>query len=313
MKKEIRGYRGRLAEIRARQGEFLLACEEILSIEAEHFEAPLRFATSPGTFVAEGWVPTGRVAAVKDALVRASEGKVYVAEIEADHDDREVPVESENPPFVRPTELITDLYSRPRYLGLDPTLIIALIFPIFFGLILGDVGYGALILAVSIILSRLFTSGDAAKLFTVLRNCSISSIIFGFLFSEFFGFEFPWHPILFSRHLVIGEARGGAEHRRAHRSLGLDRGRPAHPREGALRHQQVAGAPWHQGGTGAGGVDRHHVGYPRPHLVHLPHPVHAEPDRLPCPRHGVLHHGNCRDGTPAHRDRFHRHGVAPGA
>ncbi len=209
VRKETAGAERRLAEIRAHEGEFLLACEEILSVEAEQFEAPLRFATSPGTFVAEGWVPTERVAAVKEALVRAAGGKVYVGEIEADHDDREVPVEYQNPPFVRPTELITDLYSRPRYSELDPTLLIALIFPIFFGLILGDVGYGAIILAVSVVLSRMFTQKDAVRLFTVLRNCSISSIIFGLLFSEFFGFELPWHPILFSRHLVIGEAGEG--------------------------------------------------------------------------------------------------------
>jgi len=209
VKKETGEAEARLAEIRARDGEFLLASEEILSTEAERFEAPLRFATSPGAFVAEGWVPTARVKAVREAIARASEGKAYVAEIEAGHDDREVPVEYENPPFVRPTELITDLFSRPRYSELDPTLLIAIIFPIFFGLILGDVGYGALILAAAVVLSRMFTSKDAANLFTVLRNCSISSIIFGLLFSEFFGFELPWHPIIFSRHLVIGEAGEG--------------------------------------------------------------------------------------------------------
>ncbi|HTY53429.1 MAG TPA: V-type ATP synthase subunit I [Methanomicrobiales archaeon] len=209
MNKELGEADRRLAEIRKEKGDLLLACEELLAVEAEQSEAPLRFATSGGAFVAEGWVPAGRVAAVREALIRASGGKVYVAEVEADPDDREIPVEYENPPFVRPTELITDLYARPRYSELDPTLLISLIFPIFFGLILGDVGYGALILAVTILVGRMFTQPDAKRLFTVLRNCSISSIIFGLLFSEFFGAELPWHPILFSRHLVIGEAGEG--------------------------------------------------------------------------------------------------------
>ena len=35
-----------------------------------------------------------------------------------------------------------DVYSRPRYSELDPTLMLSIVFPIFFGLILGDVGYG---------------------------------------------------------------------------------------------------------------------------------------------------------------------------
>ena len=210
VRQELAGVERRLGEIRKEKGEFLLACEEILAVEAEQFEAPLRFATTPGAFVVEGWVPVARVDAVKEALVRASGGKVYVAEIEADPEDREVPVEYENPPAVRPTELITDLYSRPRYSELDPTLLIAIIFPIFFGLILGDVGYGAIILVVALVLGKRFSGQkDAARLFTVLRNCSVSSIVFGLLFSEVFGFELPWHPILFSRHLVIGEAGEG--------------------------------------------------------------------------------------------------------
>jgi V/A-type H+-transporting ATPase subunit I len=41
-------------------------------------------------------------------------------------------------------------------------------------------------------------------LLKVLRNAAISTIIFGILYSEFFGFELPWLPILPSRHLNIG-------------------------------------------------------------------------------------------------------------
>jgi len=209
VKKELEEKMRRMGEIRKEKGEFLLACEELLSAEAEQYEAPLRFATSEGAFVAEGWVPTERVEALTGSVRKASGGKVYVTEIELGHDDREIPVEYQNPRFAQPTELITDLHSRPRYAEVDPTLPVAIIFPIFFGIILGDVGYGALLLAACLALRRMFTSRDAAKLFTVLRNCSISSIVFGLLFSEIFGFEFPWHPILFSRHLVIGGAGEG--------------------------------------------------------------------------------------------------------
>jgi V/A-type H+-transporting ATPase subunit I len=42
-----------------------------------------------------------------------------------------------------------------------------------------------------------------------LRNASISSIVFGLLFSEFLGFSLPWPPIIFSRHLNIGGEAGG--------------------------------------------------------------------------------------------------------
>ena len=42
------------------------------------------------------------------------------------------------------------------------------------------------------------------QLLVVLRNASISSIIFGLLFGEFLGFALPWRPVIFSRHLNIG-------------------------------------------------------------------------------------------------------------
>jgi V/A-type H+-transporting ATPase subunit I len=209
VKRDLEEIDRRLGEIRKENGEFLLGCEELLSAEAEQYEAPLRFATTEGTFVAEGWVPTERFGPLAEAVARVTGGKVYITEIELGHDPRDIPVEYENPPFARPTELITDLHSRPRYGEVDPTLPVAIIFPIFFGIILGDVGYGALLLAACLGLQRMLTSKDAQRLFTVLRNCSISSIVFGLLFSEIFGFEFPWHPILFSRHLVIGGAGEG--------------------------------------------------------------------------------------------------------
>jgi len=208
-KKETGEIDRRLGEIRREREAFLLACEELLSTRAEQYEAPLRFATSEGTFVAEGWVPTTKVKAVTEAVERASAGKVYVTEIELGHDEKEIPVEFENPPFARPTELITDLHSRPRYAEVDPTLPVAVIFPIFFGLILGDVGYGAILLAVALALPRIIASEEGKRMGSVLRNCSISAIIFGILFSEFFGFEMPWTPVLPSRHLLIGMAKGG--------------------------------------------------------------------------------------------------------
>jgi len=209
VKKKLEEVNRRLGEIRKEKGEFLLACEELLSAEAEQYEAPLRFATTEGAFVAEGWVPTPRVKEVTEAVKRASGGKVYITEIELGHDEKEIPVEYQNPRFAQPTELIIDLHSRPRYGEVDPTLPVAIIFPIFFGIILGDVGYGALLLAACLGLRRMIPSEDAGRLFTVLRNCSISAIIFGLLFSEIFGFELPWSPILFSRHVAIGGAGEG--------------------------------------------------------------------------------------------------------
>jgi V/A-type H+/Na+-transporting ATPase subunit I len=159
--------------------------------------------------VAEGWVPSAEVPEITSSLERVTNGKIHVEDLPIDFARESVPVEYQNPPFSRPTELFMDVYSRPNYREIDPTLLVSIVFPIFFGIILGDVGYGAILLALSF-LGRKYLMGDAGKmLLDNLRNASISSIIFGVIYSEFFGFALPWEPLLFSRHLNIG---GGETH-----------------------------------------------------------------------------------------------------
>ncbi len=204
LRDEIAKIDGELSEIKARQAEFLAACEELLVAEVEQAEAPLRFATTQQAFIVEGWVPVGEVERVKSGLSLATGGRVLVTELDDGEDHHQAPVEYDNPSFARPTELIIDTYARPRYDEIDPTLFVSIIFPIFFGLILGDVGYGAILLVCALGLRKMVGAGAGRQLLDVLRNASISSIIFGILLSECFGFSLPWDPLLFNRHLAIG-------------------------------------------------------------------------------------------------------------
>ncbi|HUW85907.1 MAG TPA: V-type ATP synthase subunit I [Methanoregula sp.] len=203
VKAEIDQSNRRLDEIRDRHREFLVACEELLKADIDRAEAPLRFATIGQTFVAEGWVPKDRVASLQDALNGATGGKVFVTELTVGEHDP-VPVEYDNPPFARPSQLLMDTYSRPKYTELDPTVMVSIVFPIFFGLILGDVGYGALLLVMCLGLRKFIKGEEGQQLIAVLRNASISSIFFGVLYSEFLGFPMPWPYLLPSRHLNIG-------------------------------------------------------------------------------------------------------------
>jgi V/A-type H+-transporting ATPase subunit I len=96
-----------------------------------------------------------------------------------------------------------DVYSRPSYTEVDPTLMISIVFPLFFGLILGDVGYGLILLVMAFGLRKFLKGEEGRMLLDVLRNASISTIFFGIIFSEFLGFAIPgWKPVLYSRHLM---------------------------------------------------------------------------------------------------------------
>ncbi|HPD75313.1 MAG TPA: V-type ATP synthase subunit I [Methanoregulaceae archaeon] len=201
-KAEIASIEMNLDAIRQKHADFLVACEEVLKSEVEQAEAPLRFATTDQTFVAEGWVPSSRIAGITDEIMKASGNRAYVAELPIGPHDV-VPVEYNNPSFAKPSQFFMNIYARPKYTEIDPTLMLSIIFPIFFGLILGDIGYGLILLALCFALRKYFRGEDAEYFLKVIRNASISSIFFGVLNSEFLGFAMPWWPpYSFSRHLI---------------------------------------------------------------------------------------------------------------
>jgi V/A-type H+-transporting ATPase subunit I len=209
VEKELLGISEKIQALKTNHAGFLVACDEVLSMDVERAEVPLRFATTDHAFIAEGWVPSDTVRPLTEDLVTASGGRAFVTELPVQKGKDVVPVEYDNINFARPTQFLMDIYSRPKYTELDPTLIVSIVFPLFFGLILGDVGYGALLLVASFGLRKLLKGSEGKMLLDIMRNASISSIFFGILYSECFGFKLPWPPILPSRHLNIGGEAGG--------------------------------------------------------------------------------------------------------
>lgn len=201
----------KIVELKAKYADLLAACDEVLSCDVERAEAPLRFATTDEAFVIDGWIPADEVEKVVAALNQATGERVYVTIDDSHVEDVVVPVEYNNPSFAKPAELLMDLYGRPRYKELDPTIILAIMFPLFFGFIIGDVGYGLLYLALALVLRKfLVKMGElGVKAFKIILAAVISTIVFGLLYSEFFGLSLPWHAVLFARHLPIG---AGMEH-----------------------------------------------------------------------------------------------------
>ena len=98
------------------------------------------------------------------------------------------PVFYDNPWWVKPFEFIMQLVAPPRYREIDPSPILAIFFPLFFGIMVGDIGYGLLILAFALVIRHRYQAIAFAKnLADILIISSIPTIMFGFLFGEFFG------------------------------------------------------------------------------------------------------------------------------
>lgn len=175
-----------LAELRQKNQQFLLEYELHLEEELKRAEIPLQFATTQHSLIASGYVPTSRVQEMDAELHRITKGHIHI-EIEKPHRDEAVPVKLRNARKVKNFEVLTRLYELPTYLEVDPTSLLFITFPIFFGIMLGDVGYGLVTLGLFLWLKNKFPSGK--QLFAVLIYASIVSILFGFAFGEYFGFE----------------------------------------------------------------------------------------------------------------------------
>ncbi|AKG91773.1 Archaeal/vacuolar-type H+-ATPase subunit I [Geoglobus ahangari] len=177
--------------------DLLLALEEHLSIELEKSELPLRAATSKYAFVLVGYVPEESYEEFESTVKAKTNGKVVAVKIK---DEKfEPPTAMKNPAFAKPFELLTTSYAVPKYTEIDPTLIMSIFFPIFFGFMLGDIGYGIVILALGLWLSTKFKTEGWQALLRVLNYSAISTIVFGLVYGEFFGFELFGHETLFAK------------------------------------------------------------------------------------------------------------------
>lgn len=140
-------------------------------------------------FFIYGWIPSNEINRLREEIEKRFKGKVIINEkgIRAEDLDR-VPVMLKNPPYFKPFELFTRLLPLPSYTSYDPTIFIGIFFPIFFGMILGDAGYGILLILVSFYMAKRFKKRkfveDASK---ILLISSAYSVFFGILYGEFFG------------------------------------------------------------------------------------------------------------------------------
>ncbi len=198
---EIQKLRAEIEEYERENLDLMLALEEYLSIELEKSELPLKAATSKYAFIIVGYVPKESFEQFKREIEDKTGGKVVVSEIK---DEKwNPPTALKNPKFAKPFELLTTAYGIPKYTEVDPTTIMAIVFPIFFGFMLGDIGYGLILLFLSLWLSKKLLSEGWQALLKVLLYSSISTIIFGLIYGEFFGFELFGHESLFLK--LLGE------------------------------------------------------------------------------------------------------------
>ena len=214
---------GRVTTIRARllaiAGEWyptVAAIEEALAIENRKLEVYTKLGVSQSTFALEAWVPVRDLGRLEAAIDRVSYGRAGLYPIVT---TEEAPTLMDHPPGIRWFEFFIRFYSLPQAAEWDPTLVYAIVFPIVFGFMLGDWGYGLVILGFCVWMIRGFPGArylpksikNFVKLimgpnamrqlaYALLPGCAIA-IGLGLYWDAFFGY--PIFGVLLGYHPAI--------------------------------------------------------------------------------------------------------------
>ena len=130
----------------------------------------------------EGWVPVENDADVRKLL---DESGVYY-EIRAAEKEDNAPIKLKNGKISRAFEMLTKMYGMPDYGEFDPTPLLAPFYALFFGMCVGDAGYGLLLVLLGLYLKKKL-SKSMAGLMNLLITLGVATTVVGALFNTFFG------------------------------------------------------------------------------------------------------------------------------
>jgi len=169
--------------------EELSVLQTVLEDRYAAIQAYSKFGETNYTLVIKGWIPNKFIRKVKTELSEVFGDRVVITPLPMTPEMMDqAPVFYDNPFWVRPFEFFMQLVGLPKYREVDPTLIIAISFPFFFGLIVGDIGYGIIIFFFALLLKKKYSDLLwVRQISNILMISSIPTIIFGYLFGEFFG------------------------------------------------------------------------------------------------------------------------------
>jgi len=187
----------------------LVEVEEQLQIENKKLEVISNLGVTKDAFAMEGWVPKSKLGQVKSTLEKFTDGTT-IYELETKEEEK-APTLMSNPPRFRLFEAFIRFYSLPQSKEFDPTMVFALIFPIFYGLMIGDTGYCIVILLVCLWVIRRVEKGkrnlnimprqlrsfamlilkkrQMVKLSKAMIPGCVVGIVLGFIFDLHFGFH----------------------------------------------------------------------------------------------------------------------------
>jgi len=167
----------------------LLAIREEIKFTRIRKEITKNFAQTQSSFLINGWTLEKNVDSLKEAVVSSSDDHVICEFEKPSANPDNPPTYLKTPKWAEGFKGLLSMFALPKYNEVNPTIIMGIFFVLFFGFMLGDAGYGIVILALSI-----FGYIKFAKFSEMIRSWSIMGLflglvttIIGFLTNSFFG------------------------------------------------------------------------------------------------------------------------------
>ncbi len=192
-----------LAQLAGQHAAKLSALEQVALNQQARFHALEEMAEGRYSFALQGWVPSADSAKVVTALKKQFGERLIIEAVEADpHHAENVPVKLENASWVKPFEGLLALFAPPKYGSFDPSWTLAVFFPLFFGLVVGDIAFGLMFLMLGLWMRARGKNGKPLSLGPlgivippaalvpigiVVNWTAVWTIVFGFVYGEFFG------------------------------------------------------------------------------------------------------------------------------
>jgi V/A-type H+-transporting ATPase subunit I len=177
--------------------------EYINKVEFKKAKSNLHNEIEGHVYILGGWCPIKELDRLESALEKQS---VYMIREEPTRED-DIPVEIENGPFTKLFEPITRLFMLPDYFQLDLTAVFAPLFWLFFGLCLGDAGWGAIILVGAVVAHSVVKDPGMKRLLRLGMLFGFSTVVMGLLMTgTIMGFKTENIPILSDILIVENEA-----------------------------------------------------------------------------------------------------------
>ncbi|MDD5067091.1 MAG: V-type ATPase 116kDa subunit family protein [bacterium] len=155
------------------------------------------FVKTSNILLISGWV-LSRKKKEMIQLIEKTVSRNYFLELYTPSELREldnVPVFYKMPRFFEPFKDLTYNYGIPQYKTVNPIPVVAVTYLLMFGAMFGDIGQGFVLFLLGLIMRRLKRFSSMKSIITMVMYCGLSSMLFGWLFGSFFGYETIIEPL----------------------------------------------------------------------------------------------------------------------